>query len=173
MSCASSDDNSLVASLVVHYTKHPELVRYDISVTGTTHTVRKSAFTTPSEFPLTIVDASLTPSPGIAAPPSVETTLSARIITPASATSASATASGAATPTPQPQADLAAALEDLPRRLVQYGRFIVAGDEQGHVHIWAWETRGRVSVPPMRSFAAADGKITAIDYYCGLVAVGR
>jgi hypothetical protein len=50
-----------------------------------------------------------------------------------------------------------------------FGRLVVGGDDAGGVHIWSWDGDGA----PLRSWPAAKGKITAIDYSCGLVAVAR
>lgn len=50
-----------------------------------------------------------------------------------------------------------------------FGRLVVAGDDAGGVHIWSWDGGGA----PVRSWPAAKGKITAIDFSCGLVAVAR
>lgn len=157
-------EGRIFASVLVHHDKHPALTRYDISVQGDEHHIDTTFYTTPGEVPLTALFISLDTSPAIAAPQQVEPTLSARIVTPASGAE-----SGNNTPPELP-------IEDLPRRLVdtKYGRFLVAGDEAGQAYIWPWDGRpinDRIS--PMRSWVAAEGKVTALDFYCGLVAVGR
>jgi hypothetical protein len=133
-------------------------MRYDILG----DTVKTSSYTTPGGAPITAVFASLDVSLPIAAPPQVEATLSARIVTPASGS-----ASGANTPPELP-------IEDLPRRLAEteYGRFLIAGDESGQAYVWPWDNRGKERTPPMRNWAASEGKVTAIDYSCGLVSIG-
>jgi WD40 repeat protein len=50
-----------------------------------------------------------------------------------------------------------------------FGRLVIGGDDAGGVHIWSWDGGGA----PVRSWRAAKGRITAIDYSCGLVAVAR
>ena len=54
---------------------------------------------------------------------------------------------------------------------VEYGRLVVAGDQAGSVWIWPWDDAGP-DVSPIRGWAALDRKVTALDYHCGLVAVG-
>jgi len=153
------------ASVLVHHDKHPVLTRYDVSLSGDEHTIKTSFYRTPSDVPLTALFVSLDPSPPIAAPPEVEKTMSARIVTPASG----GASSGTSTPNPDP-----VLLEDLPRRLTEtpYGRFIVAGDEAGQAYIWSWDRNQGDEALPIRSWVAAEGTITALDFYCGLVAVG-
>jgi WD40 repeat protein len=49
------------------------------------------------------------------------------------------------------------------------GRVIVAGDEGGQLHMWSWDGGS----DPIRSWQAVSGKVTSLDFSCGLVAVGR
>lgn len=53
----------------------------------------------------------------------------------------------------------------------EYGRLVVAGDHAGSTWIWPWDDKG-AEVSPIRGWAALDRKVTALDYHCGLVAVG-
>ncbi|WOO78378.1 uncharacterized protein LOC62_02G001926 [Vanrija pseudolonga] len=161
LSC-SQTNNGLVASVLVHHWKHPKITRYDISPDAT---VKTTFYATASESPLTTVQAFLQPTPPIARPPEPEVSLSARIVTPNSN-------SGANTPAaPPPELNL----ETLPRRLVpqEFGRFIVAGDEHGRAYIWEWDGRAVDNVVrPLRDWFATDGKVTAVDAHCSLIAVG-
>jgi hypothetical protein len=64
--------------------------------------------------------------------------------------------------------------EDTPppvQHKAEYGRLVVAGDQAGSAWIWPWDDVGS-DVSPIRGWAALDRKVTALDYHCGLVAVG-
>lgn len=161
--------SGLIVSVLVHHNKHPNLTRYDISFnSGKEPSINTIFYGTPGDAPLTTLHVNLVPTAPISAPKQAEPTLSARIVTPASG---SGSGSGANTPV---QEDLP--IDDLPRRLQEdtYGRFIVAGDQNGQAYIWAWDGRStRDMIMPIRDWTAADGKITAIDFFCGLVTLGR
>lgn len=143
------------ASIVVHHDKHPNFGRYDIAGDGT---VKTTFYGTHGEIPLSTVQPYFSPALPIAKPHRVESTLT--VVTPTS---------GSTTPTPLE-------LDDIPRKLTEpeFGRFVVGGDINGQAYIWDWEGRTvNDVVMPMRDWVAQDGKITAVDYSCGLVAVGR
>ena len=54
-----------------------------------------------------------------------------------------------------------------------YGRFVVSGDEHGVACIWKWDVTENDEITPIRIWPAMNGRITAIDASCGLVALGR
>jgi hypothetical protein len=56
-----------------------------------------------------------------------------------------------------------------------FGRFVVAGDQDGLAYIWAWDSTEKETeqIYPIRAWAAMTSRITSIDVSCGLVAVGR
>lgn len=162
LNCRETRDG-LVASVLVHHHKHPNFTRYDVSLRGEGHNVKTTFFSTPGEGALTCVRAFLQPNPPISEPAHVVPTLSARIVTPSN---------GSGTTTPVPDLELDA----LPKKLEaapEYGRVIMGGDEFGRAYIWEWDGHavGDV-VQPMRDWAALDGKVTAVEMSCGLVAVG-
>ncbi|CDZ98502.1 Cdc4 and related F-box and WD-40 proteins [Phaffia rhodozyma] len=52
-------------------------------------------------------------------------------------------------------------------------KFVVAGDAEGMVRIWDWDVDEKnTEVLPLRSWRAADGKVTALECQQGLVVVG-
>lgn len=159
--------DGLVASVLIHHRKNAMFARYDISLDGNgKETVRTLFYSTPAGAPLTALNANLLPVPSISKPPKTEQSMSARIITP---TSASASASGIASPLLSPEPE--------PRRVQnepQFGGFIIGGDNDGYAYIWEWDGLPYNDVIlPMRSWQAAEGRITAVEYSCGIAATGR
>ncbi|GMK55880.1 hypothetical protein CspeluHIS016_0209360 [Cutaneotrichosporon spelunceum] len=155
--------NGLTASVLIHHLRHPNFARHDISLNGDSHKIKTVFFSTDGEAPLTTLQAFLLPSSPISQPPEARHTLSARIITPSD--------SGVASPA-APDAD-----EENFRNVSpageQFGRVVVGGDLHGRVYIWEWDGRpiGGI-IKPIRDWAVCDGKITAVEMSCGLVAVG-
>lgn len=87
-------------------------------------------------------------------------------------------ASPVAQPSPPPIAVLGEDSDDLTpvRQHDQpvFGRCIITGDEYGAASIFPWEAAGEVgSVEAIRTWHAANKKITAIDANCSIVAIGR
>lgn len=154
------EDEVAVAVLIYRRRSHI-LARHDISKSGN-H--RITTFYSSVGAPLSCIHPSLSPNLPISAPKHGNSTpMLARIVTPGE------------TPDPSPPS------LDLPSGGVssfsthsepEYGRYVLAGDEAGFVHLWAWngEDNERKAI---RSWEAMEGKITALDMSCGLVAVGR
>lgn len=157
--------HGLTASILIHHSRHPNFARHDITLDGmASHKLKTTFFSTAGEAPLTTLQAFLLPTPPISQPPEAQQTLSARIITP---TNGSGVASPAA---PDLEVD------SLRTRLApaeQFGRVVVGGDLYGRAYIWEWDGRpiGDV-IQPIRDWRVGDGKVTAVEMSCGLVAVG-
>jgi hypothetical protein len=161
-------DDSTVSVLVHHY-RSSVLARFDISSRSDgTSTVDSKVFSSPAPGAFSAIYASLGTSPAISTPAPAPPVLASIDLTPSES---SGEPSLATTPTLAP-ADVP---ELVPARKSEYGRFIATGDEHGVACIWAWDDAlGQIDHSgPLRAWAAAAGRITAIEVSCGLVAVGR
>jgi hypothetical protein len=158
----SQDANGLVASVLIHHSRHPNFARHDITLDGDSHKVKTIFFSTEGEAPITSLQAFLTPTSPISQPPEAQQ-MSARIITP--------TDSGVASPA-APDIEVESVRKP-PAPAEQFGRVVVGGDLYGRVYIWEWDGRpvGDI-VKPIRDWRVGDGKITSVEMSCGLIAVG-
>lgn len=164
--CRETKDG-LVASVLIHHRKNAMFARYDISLNANgKETIRTIFYSTPAEAPITAINANLLPVPSISKPPKAEQSMFARIITPASASaSASGVTSPLLSPDPEPKKS-----QDEPH----FGGFIMGGDNDGYAYIWEWDgVPYNDVIQPMRSWQAAEGRITAVEYSCGIAATGR
>lgn len=146
-------------SILVHHSCAPTYTRYDLThpVVGEPVPTTRT-FTTISCGAITSLQAYLLDTPPISVSPNPLPALSARI-----------SISGEHPAfLPPPPLDLSIS----PRVHNHFGRFVVGGDQDGSVYVWAWDGKDEV-IKPIRSWSAMSGKITAIDVSCGLVAVGR
>lgn len=151
------DAGMLISVLVVHH-RATSFTRYDIRVDlDGDYEVGERSFFTPLKAPLSAFRAFLEPS----APISTKSRPMPALLSQVSHGSESESSPEIV---PQPDADLA------PTPV--FGRFVMAGDTEGSVWIWAWDGVSD-EVAPLRGWAAVERKITALDYHCGLVAVGR
>lgn len=153
----------MITSVLVHHHKHPTFTRYDVSLHGDEHKIKTTFYSTAGNAALTSVQAFFQPNPPISEPPPVVPTLSARIVTPSNG-------SGSISPAPELE------LDSLPKRLEpppEYGRVVMAGDEYGRAYIWEWDGHPvNDTMQPLRDWPALEGKVTAVEMSCGLVAVG-
>lgn len=164
--CKDTRDG-LVASALIHHRKNSMFARYDISLNANgKQTIRTTFYSTPAEAPLTALNANLDPVPDISMPPKAEQSMLARIVTPAST---SASVSCVTSPLLSPDPETKETGEE-----PQTGGFLIGGDEQGYAYVWEWN-----GVPyndvilPVRGWQAAEGRITAVQYSCGIAATGR
>ncbi|WVQ95174.1 hypothetical protein IAU59_002268 [Kwoniella sp. CBS 9459] len=156
---ARKDEHGVNASILVLHRRSPLITRYDANPTGL---IRSVPYSSPTGASITALHTSFRPTQPISSPHNGHS-LSARIVTP-NETPESAS---------PPPFDLPPLLNaKTPEK--EFGKFIMAGDDAGFVHIWAWdESRfGSDSTSPVRSWEAMAGRITSLDYSCGLVAVG-
>ncbi|OCF32653.1 hypothetical protein I316_05574 [Kwoniella heveanensis BCC8398] len=156
---ARNEEDGVVASMLILHRRSPSVARYDANHNGLIRTIR---YSTPTGASIAALYTSFRPTSTIAPPPNGQS-LSARIITP--------------NETPEsispPPFDLPPLLHaNTPER--DFGKFVVAGDDAGYIHIWAWDevASGQDCPLPIRSWEAMSGRITSLDYSCGLVAVG-
>ncbi|XAO25923.1 hypothetical protein I312_104756 [Cryptococcus bacillisporus CA1280] len=152
--------DEVALSVLIHRRRSHVLTRHDISKSGDHHI---TTFYSSVGAPLSCIHPPLSPNLPISAPKHGNSTpMLARIVTPGE------------TPDPSPPP------LDLPSGGVysssthsepEYGRYVLAGDEAGFVHLWAWNGVDNER-KTIRSWEAMEGKITALDMSCGLVAVG-
>nr|XP_031863898.1 uncharacterized protein CI109_000542 [Kwoniella shandongensis]KAA5530970.1 hypothetical protein CI109_000542 [Kwoniella shandongensis] len=154
-----ADGSEITLSVFIHHHRSPFIKRHDVSQSGLdTITI----YVTPTGSSLTSTHASLQSTPSVELPrDGGASPILARLVSPGDAKRVEIS------PTPAPLP-----LPPLPAHDMDFGRFVVAGDESGFVHIWSWDGRSGQSRDPIRSWEAMEGKITAIDVSCGLVAVG-
>jgi hypothetical protein len=135
------------AAVLVHHHLSDVVTRWDVCVDAT---VKRTDFACGAA--ITALHVALQPSAPIAtqAPPNTVGTDETPLLSPS------------ATP---PPIDL---------NKPQFGRYIITGDENGIVSIFGWDTVGDLeTIQPIRSWEAANHKITAIDASSSLVAIGR
>ncbi|WVW85344.1 hypothetical protein I302_107382 [Kwoniella bestiolae CBS 10118] len=158
-----SRDGETVASVLIHHRRSPILARYDITPAGD---IQTKELVTPVGSSISSIHTSFQPTKPISAP-SKGTSMSAKIVTPGETPETASPAVEKIDPFPT-------ASNNTVHPDTGYGRFVMAGDEMGYVHIWAWdvEEEGRSTQRPMKSWEAMNGKVTALNYSCGLVAVG-
>jgi hypothetical protein len=157
------------ATVLVHHHRSAVLTRFDVTLNEDgSSTIEVNVFQSPVPGAFSAMQASLRPSPAISTPAPAPPIL-AEIDSKLSDVS-EASSSGDATPvfTPAEEPELVPAVK------ADYGRFVATGDEHGVACLWAWD-----SVPGptdhsglLRAWAAASGRITAIEVSCGLVAIG-
>lgn len=145
------------ASVLIHHKRSPTLARYDINLQDGSHTIVN--FESYDATPITAVSCHLRPMTPISSTQPAPPILSTPLLAPLDALPCQAPAA----PTSSPTSDQG-----------NFGRLVVTGDHHGYVSIWAWDGRSgsQSCVKPIRSWRAMTGKITALDYSCGLVAVG-
>lgn len=156
-------DEMRISVLVMHY-RAASFERYDILVKpdGDYDTAQRS-YITPLKSPLTAIRPLLHPTPPISTKNrQARPSLLAPILD-----DDSDAASDRSSPvlSPQPETEPVAPISE-------FGKFIVAGDADGSAWIWGWDSDG-AEVTPIRGWSATDRKITAVEYHCGLVAIGR
>jgi len=154
----------LVASVLVHHDSAPSFLRYDISDLEVTdgETIVRTYSTSHSAVIATLL-AHLTPTPSISLSPRPLPALSTNITSPHDSPE---------TLSPPPL-DLPPVTETL-QSSSHFGRYVAAGDQNGMIYIWSWDSAGAgYCVKPLRAWSAMTGKITTIDVSCGLVGVGR
>ncbi|KAK8854560.1 hypothetical protein IAR55_003299 [Kwoniella newhampshirensis] len=153
------DGNELLISVLIRHHRSPFFTRHDISQSGS-DTV--TTFISPTGSSLTALHSSLRPVSSICLSKDAKAgTILDRSTSPR-AHNGVHTSLLVNPSSSQP----------LPAHDVEFGRFVVGGDESGYVHIWSWDGEGRRERDPIRSWEAMEGKITSIDVSCGLVAVG-
>ncbi|WWD02114.1 hypothetical protein V865_000152 [Kwoniella europaea PYCC6329] len=156
-------NEDVVAHVLIHHRRSPVLIRYDII---SVDEVKTKEFVTPTGSSISAVHTSFQPTKPISAPSSGNS-MSAKIVTPGETPETASPAVEEVDPFPISSSNTVHADSG-------YGRFSMAGDETGYVHIWSWDVdqETRRNQTPIKSWEAMNGKVTALDYSCGLVAVG-
>ncbi|WWC71308.1 uncharacterized protein I206_105262 [Kwoniella pini CBS 10737] len=148
------------ASILIHHRRSPTLTRYRILQNSEIHS---TIYSTPTGSSITAIHTSFQPTCPISAPSSDQRP-SARITAPVDT-------SESISPIIEPSDPFA--VSNFAHSHRGYGQFIMAGDEVGHVHTWAWDADDiGFTQSPIRSWEAMNGKVTALDYSCGITAVG-
>ena len=152
------DDVGLVISVLVLYYRSTSFFRYDIRVDlDGDYEVEDKEYITPMKTPITVIKAYLEPT----APISTKSRpMPALLSTPTHDSDSESS------PELQPQPDP----DPTPASI--FGQFLVAGDAEGNVWIWSWETQSERNLP-IRGWSAVEHRISSVDYNCGIVAVGR
>nr|XP_018261760.1 uncharacterized protein I303_06204 [Kwoniella dejecticola CBS 10117]OBR83918.1 hypothetical protein I303_06204 [Kwoniella dejecticola CBS 10117] len=151
--------DQVTASILIHHRRSPSLARYDVTPDGNVST---TTYSTPTGSSISTIHTSFQPTNPISSP-SPKGTLSARMIAPGETPEPISPMNEETNPFLSPQSGAE----------MGYGKFVMAGDETGYIHIWPWDSDGGESEPfPIRSWEAMNGKVTALDYSCGIVAVG-
>ncbi|WVN86154.1 uncharacterized protein L203_101315 [Cryptococcus depauperatus CBS 7841] len=153
-------DESTV-SIVIHRHHSHLITRHDISISGKENVVTFQALVGAS---FSCIHTSLQPSLPISSRKTGQSTPMLIRMTGSSETTRS-------TLPKVPNLNLSDDSPDLKQTDTEFGKFIMAGDEAGYVHIWAWNEE-ESERKPLRSWQASEGKITALDASCGLVAIG-
>ncbi|ODN73046.1 hypothetical protein L202_08441 [Cryptococcus amylolentus CBS 6039] len=164
----TSEGGESVASVVVHRHRSSVVTRYDISFSGT---VASTTFVSPSQAPISCVYTGLQAEGGISLPKSGSLTpMLARIVSP----------SPSPVPTPGAMSDLDLSLGSgsgpKPSE-AEKGQFILAGDENGLLHLWSWDSdvhpgEKEKERQALKSWMVHEAKITALDVSCSIFAVG-
>ncbi|KAL7419845.1 hypothetical protein Q5752_005761 [Cryptotrichosporon argae] len=144
------------ASVLVHHAGHAAFSRFDAKRSPQGWVTEETTYTTPHSLSLTALHAHLVSAPGIGIERAA--TLTARVISPTDTPARPSTPTSFTTPGASAS---------------QYGRYVVGGNAAGDVFIWPWAARPGQTVLPIRTWLAFNGKITALDMACGLVAVGN
>lgn len=151
-----------ISVLVMHY-RGTTFERYDVKVDidGEYETAQRT-YVTPLKTPLTAIKPLLEPTPPISEQSKqVRPSLLSPLVE-----DDSDDASDHSSPILAPQSDM------IPfTKTSEFGRFVIAGDADGSAWIWAWDSEGS-EITPIRGWAVMERKITAVDYHCGVVAIG-
>ncbi|ODN87377.1 hypothetical protein L198_07001 [Cryptococcus wingfieldii CBS 7118] len=171
-----------VASVVVHRHRSSVVTRYDISSSGT---VASTTFVSPSQAPISCVYTGLQADGGISLPKSGSLTpMLARIVSPSPSPSPVPTPGAMAGTAPPAISDLDLSLGSgsgpgLKSSEADKGQFILAGDENGLLHLWSWSADAHAHPDPgekerkaLKSWMVHESKITALDVSCSIFAVG-
>ncbi|WRT68667.1 uncharacterized protein IL334_005646 [Kwoniella shivajii] len=152
------DEQGLVASLLIHHQHSATFARYDIRPDGD---VQITTYVIPTGSSISAIHTSFKSTPPISAS-SIGTPPSTHILTP-----------GETPESISPAGEQHDSLSSASLTNSRYGRFVMAGDETGYIHIWSWDSEdGQPKQIPIRSWEATHGRVTALDFSCGLVAVG-
>lgn len=162
----SANGSGTVAGVLIQHRNASHFTRYDLAIKSDgIELVRTLRFTSPLGLGFTKIEAFLDPSAPI--------------------TSTSHSISAARSPSvegiteqepPLPSPTLSRVKDE------RFGRFVVTGDVDGWISIFPWDpTNADIisspdetqSVRPIRVWQNGVTKITALDYHCGLVGVGR
>ena len=154
----------LVASILVHHDRSASFARFDVTDRGHGESsINVKVYTSSDSAPITTLQAHLQPTAPISMPSHPSSAL------PEHVTPIEAATEGLASPSVllRPTGALLPATSD-------FGRLIVAGHQDGAIRVWSWdglavEGAGKL----LRVWTAASGKITAVDFSCGLLAIGR
>ena len=151
------------ASILIHHHRSPIFARYDVTLGSNGEPkITTNTFSTPQEVSLTIVEPFLEPTPPISSRPRH---LRAALASPALSNDLA----------DDDDFELPSTQASSPTPIRPFGRCVMAGDAEGGIWIWPWDTPSSFdgNIFPVRAWSAMSTKITAIDYHCGLVAVGR
>lgn len=152
-------------SILVHHHRSSIFARYDIDLNsdrGEEATSRTSQSPVPGAF--STIHASFKPAPPI----SIRSIAPPVLSTPSDGDDTESSASAINSPS-----ILAVDTNTNESGSNRYGRFVVTGDEHGVVCIWKWDNLEDEESKPLRAWPALNGRITAIDASCGLIAIGR
>ena len=154
------DEGTLLISVLLYHFGGRSFHRYDITVSKDgTRTVNKKTYVHPHDIRLTAYQAFIEP----AAPIASQTRQAPSPASPLGEGSDTAHASeNGVAGDPGPEA---------PTPYSEFGRFIVAGDQKGSVFIWPFD-HPEDTVSPIRGWSASSRRISAVEYHCGLIAVG-
>jgi len=143
--------SGLVASVLIHHLRSPTLSRHDISLKEGKITTSRRQYAAMSG--VTSVVTCLEPVEPISTRPNPMSALSSPL--------------SALTAPPDPTGEPLS-------RPPGFGRYILAGDGDGHVYIWPWDgpVAGDGFVSPFRVWSALKGKVTSLEANCGLIAAG-
>ncbi|TYJ52579.1 hypothetical protein B9479_006829 [Cryptococcus floricola] len=171
-----------VASVVVHRHRSSVVTRYDISSSGT---VASTTLVSPGQAPISCVYTGLQADGGISLPKSGSATpMLARIVSPSPSPVPTPTPGAMAGTTPPAMSDLDLSLGSgsgsglkSSEAEADKGQFILAGDEDGLLHLWSWNADAHPGEKEkerkaLKSWVVHDSKITALDVSCSLFAVG-
>ncbi|WVQ77637.1 hypothetical protein IAR50_007325 [Cryptococcus sp. DSM 104548] len=160
MACSEHDGNKV--SIVIHRHRSAVITRYDISSAGQ---VSSTILVSPSQSPISCVFTNLEPNASISLPQSGSSTpMLARIISPVPTPGV----------TPPAMSDLDLSLGSAHKSSSgDMGKFVLTGDEDGFLHLWAWDDADRERERKvLKTWMVHEAKITAIDVSCSIIAVG-
>ncbi|WWC90437.1 uncharacterized protein L201_005372 [Kwoniella dendrophila CBS 6074] len=153
-------DGEVFTKILVHHKRSPFFNCYQVTPSGE---IQVKTFITPTGSSISTIHSSFQSTKPISFSTNASM-LSARIVAPEETSETITPASEEGDPFPAISSTLVES---------EYGRFVVAGDDTGYIHIWAWDVDEGISTQsPIRSWEAMNGKVTALDYSCGLLAVG-